>query len=119
MMKVVINNDYGGFFIPTEVRAKLKIHSFGEHIERNNPELVKWVETHESDLAVVEIPDNAHYVIEETDGWETLYWSETPIHLAKPIKKEKEENVWFLKDAYEEGKKLFEEYYGNGSNEHI
>ena len=106
--KVVINDNYGQYYIPEEVIFELGVDA---NITRENPVLIQWVETHNSDLAVVEIPYKAHYVIEETDGWETLYWSKTPIHLAKP-KTNKTEDVWFLKDAYEEGKRLFEEYYG-------
>ena len=42
-------------------------------------ELNKGVNSNFADLRVVEIPDGSYYVIDEYDGYETLYWSKAEI----------------------------------------
>lgn len=85
-MKVVVNDDWGGFSIPKEVVEKLGLQNVYDDIDRSNPELVKWVEEHPDNhfdigtsLVVREIPDGSYYVISDYDGMETIYYSASEI----------------------------------------
>lgn len=93
-MKIVINNDYGGYGLLnwddddqySDIVEKYK------H-DRTNPVLVAVVENnHIGDLAVVEIPDEAtDWDIKEYDGLETviyvlngkIYYAENPYETEK------------------------------------
>jgi len=82
-MKVVINTCYGGFELSQkalELYSRLKgssepINDY--YIERNDPILIKVVETlgdkangSTAELAIVEIPDDINWEIEQYDGVE-------------------------------------------------
>lgn len=89
-MKVVVNDDWGGFSIPKEVVEKLGLQNVYDDIDRSNPELVKWVEEHPDNhfdigtsLVVREIPDGSFYVIGDYDGVETIYYSTSEIGVCK------------------------------------
>ena len=84
-MKVVVNDDWGGFSIPKEVVEKLGLQNVYDDIDRSNPELVKWVEEHPdgTSLVVREIPDGSFYVISDYDGVETIYYSSSEIGVCK------------------------------------
>lgn len=43
-------------------------------------ELNKGANSSFADLRVVEIPDGVHYIVDEYDGYETLYWSTSKIN---------------------------------------
>jgi hypothetical protein len=79
-MKMVINADWGGYEVPDEVEEMLDHEckcgrwNWGED-ERVHPLFIEWVKNHknETDLSVVNIPDNAtDYEILEDDGFETV-----------------------------------------------
>lgn len=102
-MKVVINDDWGGFSLSKEAVKKLieyghensndykeyisemdkgdyKFNSCYIYIKRNDPLLVKVVEelgeTAEgmnAKLKIVEIPDNVEFEISDYDGMETIH----------------------------------------------
>lgn len=89
-MKVVVNDDWGGFSTPKEVVEKLGLQNVYDDIDRSNPELVKWVEEHPDNhfdigtsLVVREIPDGSFYVISDYDGVETIYYSTSEIGVCK------------------------------------
>ena len=83
-MKVVINRCFGGFGLSAEAKAELRRRwpecpdYFGlDEDARSNPDLVAVVEElgeeangRFSSLAVVEVPDDAKWHIEEYDGFE-------------------------------------------------
>lgn len=83
-MKYIINTTYGGFTIPTQVMEALnqKDNDWDNADIRTNPHFIHWVEHHsaklatkgrKSELAVVEIPDNAtDWRLEEYDGLESI-----------------------------------------------
>lgn len=77
-MKVVINDTWGGYYVPEEVREELGCGEFDDTMEiRTNVVFWGWVFNHsdDTDLAVYEMPDDAtDYMITENDGWETLYY---------------------------------------------
>ena len=88
-MKLVVNRCWGGFSVPDEVVEQLGLDSCYAHIERTNPVLVEWVETHTDgkdghnrELRIVEIPDGFHYLIDDYDGMETVYYSASEIEVA-------------------------------------
>lgn len=74
-MKIVINNDYGGYGCTWDNREYNNIVKKYEN-DRTNPELVALVENnHIDDLVVVEIPDGAtDWDINEYDGLETVIY---------------------------------------------
>ena len=85
-MKIVINGDFGGFGYGIENE---EFSTFVNELEydRENPELVAFVENHpedRGDLVIVTIPDNAtDYMINENDGFEELiYVVDGKIHFA-------------------------------------
>jgi hypothetical protein len=76
MTKIVINKCYGGFSLSEKAAAYLGCDTYPE-IERDDPRLVECVEKFGleangdfAELAVVEIPDNVTWCIEEYDGSE-------------------------------------------------
>lgn len=77
-MKVVLNRSFGGFHFGKQFMKHYNIESCWDTYEweRNDPELVQWVEDHPDDnpyLRVLEIPDNAtDWQIHEYDGKESL-----------------------------------------------
>lgn len=77
-MKVIINDGWGGFHVPDEVRKELQCDSYDDTMAiRTNPYFISWVLVHNDDtaLAVYEIPDDAtDCMITENDGWDTLYY---------------------------------------------
>jgi hypothetical protein len=83
-MKIVVNSCWGGFGLSDEA-----IRSYGEKYpeNRNDPKLISVVEKLGEKvndafaaLRIVEIPNKAHYIINDYDGMETVYWSMSPIH---------------------------------------
>lgn len=107
-MKIVLNKSYGGFrltkkqsellgyqwkefegiwrtaFANGDVEKSGYPEGSDEDKDRINPLLVESVERGDpsswaSELVVYEIPDGAHYVINNYDGVETLYWSMSKI----------------------------------------
>ena len=78
-MKVVIHCEYGGFtdYLPEMIDG---IDTY--HIPRTHPELIK-ICSDTDKYKIVDIPDDAHFVITDCDGAENLYWSDTPIHAAR------------------------------------
>jgi len=90
-MKLVINVDYGGFGLSPEAEKLYKEYSGKEvinywELDRKDENLIRVVEelgeeangTY-ADLAIVEIPDNACFFIEEFDGYEYIIYSMTPL----------------------------------------
>ena len=88
-MKIVINNDYGGFGLlnwDDDDQFSDIVKKYEN--DRTNPVLVAVVENnHIGDLVVVEIPDGAtDWIINEYDGLETviyvlngkIYYAENP-----------------------------------------
>lgn len=74
-MKIVINRSWGGFRLPSELSHLDNGDWRNYKPVRTNTELVKWAETHTSDLVVVDIPDTAtDWVLNEYDGMETVYY---------------------------------------------
>ena len=82
-MKIVINDDYGGFGLSEKAYEFLGLkwdrygYEYGN--DRSNPKLVECVEKLGekasgalSKLRVVEIPDGIEYTIEYYDGWEHI-----------------------------------------------
>lgn len=104
-MKIVISQRYGGFGLSKKAYDFMKVEhdngdnmmgslgivipkeDFSDYEKRTDERLVKCVESlgHEADsqfasLTVIEIPDNSFWVIDEYDGFETLYYSESEIN---------------------------------------
>lgn len=83
-MKIIVHPSYGGFHCPAELRSKFTPDSIDygyfwsveeEEMFRTNPEAVAWVETHDCDLRVAEIPEQAtDYEITEYDGAEDIIY---------------------------------------------
>lgn len=85
-MKIVINDDYGGFALSKEAQERLdkeslqKYHTLQE--ERSDPVLVRIVEEMDKEannrwsrLKIVELPDNVtDWRIEEYDGLESIIY---------------------------------------------
>ena len=79
-MKIVINRCFGGFSLSEEAVEYLGLERSHSFICRDDPKLVKCVETLGSkrasgtcaNLVIVEIPDETNYGIEEYDGVETV-----------------------------------------------
>jgi len=85
--KVVINTCYGGFGVSIEAAEKLGIdYVYGNDIDREDPNLIALIEEKGSEyvsddsarLEVVEIQEE-HYTINDYDGMETIYASNSPI----------------------------------------
>lgn len=81
-MKIVINKCFGGFSVNDNIVRMLNLESrYDLEDDRTNAKLIELIESGEdvnseySDLAVVEIPDDAtDYKINEYDGYETVYY---------------------------------------------
>lgn len=77
-MKVIINRDYGGFSVPSEIASAIGCKEWDDSIEiRTNRIFIEWVEKHEFNpmnvLSVVEIPDEAtDWKLNEYDGLESI-----------------------------------------------
>lgn len=65
-MKIVIHDKYGGFRNP--------LTGGYNEIPRNDPELVKYVESHpdKGGLVIIEIPDDVDWMIDDYDGKECV-----------------------------------------------
>lgn len=79
MMKIVINNDYGGFGLDVSEKCKHLIELAAKcNEERTNQDLIGFVENNPDecgDLAVVEIPDAAtDWEIRDYDGLEDVVY---------------------------------------------
>jgi len=86
-MKIVINDDWGGFGLSEEAYKELGLewdgfgYAFNGYECRTNPKLVEVVERlgserasgHFAKLKVIEIPDGIDWVIYNYDGIETVY----------------------------------------------
>jgi hypothetical protein len=81
-MKIVINKCFGGFSVNDNIVEMLNLESrYDLEDDRTNSKLIELIESGEdvngeySDLVVVEIPDDAtDYMINEYDGYETVYY---------------------------------------------
>ena len=80
-MKIIINDCFGGFGVREDVLEKFGLSGAKEETIRFDPNLIALVESGEdinddySDLAVVEIPDNAtDWFIDEYDGSEQIIY---------------------------------------------
>ena len=78
-MKIVINNDYGGFGLDVSEKCKRLIELAAKrNEERTNQDLIEFVENNPDecgDLAVVEIPDEAtDWEIRDYDGLEDVVY---------------------------------------------
>lgn len=97
-MKIVINNDYGGFSVSKKVYDELglkwngygylenddfEIESDNYYAYRADPRLIEAIEKigekeasgRVASLKVVEIPDGTDWEIDEYDGWESIHES--------------------------------------------
>lgn len=71
-MNIVVNRSWGSFHIPKEIADKRGL-SIYDDIDRTDEELVEYVETHDSSLKVLSIPDEAtDWDIWDYDGMETI-----------------------------------------------
>lgn len=85
MPKVVINANYGGFFLSDEAVARIReLKGYTsesefrkEELRRDDRDLVTAVEEMQekaggnwSELKIVEVPDDVEWEIHEYDGWE-------------------------------------------------
>jgi len=85
MPKVVINANYGGFFLSDEALARIReLKGYTsesefrkEELRRDDRDLVTAVEEMQekaggnwSELKIVEVPDDVEWEIQEYDGWE-------------------------------------------------
>ena len=81
-MKIVINKCFGGFAVNDNIVKMLNLESrYDLEDDRTNVKLIELIESgvnvndNYSDLFVVEIPDDAtDYMINEYDGYETVYY---------------------------------------------
>lgn len=75
-MKMVINNNYGGFGLGVAKKYEKWVRSFGD--DRTNIKLVDFVENHPNecgDLVVITIPEEAtDWEMDEYDGWESVIY---------------------------------------------
>ncbi len=87
-MKIIINTCYGGFGISYNVLRRVGLENANWYDEslRHNPKLIELMENGEniakpfnSQLKIVEIPDNAFYKIVNYDGLESVFYSATEI----------------------------------------
>lgn len=89
-MKLVINSCYGGPRLSATAAADLGIETTADvslrDRDRADPRLVEVVERHGaaastplSDLRVVVVPDGKHWLIDEYDGYESVYCSDSAI----------------------------------------
>ena len=79
IMKLVVNNAYGGFGLGVAEEFEDFFDKFADEMsDRTDEELVAFVENHSDDcgdLVIVEIPDDAtDWEIEEYDGWESVIY---------------------------------------------
>lgn len=81
-MKIVINKCFGSFSVNDNIVKMLNLESrYDLEDDRTNAKLIELIEAGEnvnddfSDLAVVEIPDDAtDYMINEYDGYENILY---------------------------------------------
>ena len=81
-MKIVINKCFGGFSVNDNIVKMLNLESrYDLEDDRTNVKLIELIESGEdvngdySNLAVVEIPDDAtDYMINEYDGYENVLY---------------------------------------------
>ena len=77
-MKIVINRDYGGFYVPNNIVKELGYRNYLSENLRSDLRLVKIVEENEEKfdkLLVVEIPKEAtDYKIIDYDGKESVIY---------------------------------------------
>jgi len=84
-MKIAINKCYGGFSLSKEAYKELGLawdgygFAYSEHEKRTDPELIEVIEKlggkasgECADLAVVKVPDDVDWQIEEYDGREWI-----------------------------------------------
>jgi hypothetical protein len=73
-MDIVVNRTWGSFSIPKEIADKRGL-SIYDDIDRNDEELVEYVNTHDSSLKALSIPDEAtDWAIWGYDGMETIIY---------------------------------------------
>lgn len=92
-MKIVINGRHGGFTLSPSQANMLEMEKNQTYLEfydprRQDPRLVASVLAGDdggsfAKLQVVEIPDGSYFEMFEHAGVETIFWSETPIHVAE------------------------------------
>jgi hypothetical protein len=80
-MKIILNDDFGSFYIPAQIAEKLdcsQVYDCGEVSAeiRTNPDFIEYVETHKCyPLIIADIPDEAtDYKILDYDGMETAIY---------------------------------------------
>lgn len=92
-MKVVTYKAYGGYYVPKSIIASYydidyydityEIECNANKIKRNDLKLCELFEKYlywSNTFKVNVIPDNSYYKIFEYDGYETLFYSESPIY---------------------------------------
>ena len=73
-MTFVLYKHFGLFALPEEFADKHDLNVFDD-IRRDDPELIDYVRTHDTDLTLVEIPDYAtDWEITEYDGCESIIY---------------------------------------------
>jgi hypothetical protein len=85
-MKLIINKCPNGFTLSEAQKTNLFPGMELKDIPRHDQRLIESFEAGDrrgdggSSLVLVEIPDNATYKVVDVNGYETLYWSESPIN---------------------------------------
>lgn len=91
-MKIILNKCYGGFSLSKKAYKYLGKkwdgygYDFNDAKYRIDEKIIRCVEDLQDEasgfcakLEVIEIPDDSFYIIEEYDGYETIYYSNSEI----------------------------------------